>query len=372
MLLNKTVFLEGGGTQICEYDTDDLRLSGLWISVFVLSAALNLFAIFGNCIVVLACFLQKKKPPLIVYIHALALSDLFYALVAPLYTYRYVLQHWPSLVINFGLAGRLSHSVTLIGNTFSSISSWLVVALTLDRLILTKLPFKAGTLSTSKRAYLVILTIVLCCCSVNAVWVYEFLEVPITVLPCNGYWIIPNEVERDDGSIYTPIRYRKAYQLYAIISAVLFLYALPTLIIIVSNTLVILALKTSNPASQKLVASAKATVKRLKEIRLTKMIIVVSITFVISNVPDVTTRLLWKFISPLIVAKVQPIAHLFLMINVGANFIVYSMFNKHLFDTIISLCRPKKCCLRPNAVAEEVPSSSGSKFPNSQSVELSG
>jgi len=92
MLLNKTVYLEGGaGTQLCSYDPDDLKLSVLWIIIFILSLALNAFAVIGNSIVVAACFLQKSRPSLLIYIHALAFSDLLYALVAPLYTYRYVL-----------------------------------------------------------------------------------------------------------------------------------------------------------------------------------------------------------------------------------------------------------------------------------------
>ena len=91
MKLNKTVYTEGGGTQICQYETDDLKLSPLWITIFVISLILNIFAIVGNLIVIVACFLQKKKQrkaPLIIYIHTLAFSDLLYALVAPLYTYR--------------------------------------------------------------------------------------------------------------------------------------------------------------------------------------------------------------------------------------------------------------------------------------------
>lgn len=90
VVMNKSVYLESGGITVCEYDTDDLTLSGLWITIFVISAALNLFAIVGNVIVVVACFMQKQKPkpPLIIYIHALAFSDLLYALTAPLYTYR--------------------------------------------------------------------------------------------------------------------------------------------------------------------------------------------------------------------------------------------------------------------------------------------
>ena len=88
MRLNKTVLLSNGGLKLCEYETDEIALEGLWTFIFVVSVILNLFAIIGNSIVILACFLQKKRPSLIVYIHALAFSDLFYGLLAPFYTYR--------------------------------------------------------------------------------------------------------------------------------------------------------------------------------------------------------------------------------------------------------------------------------------------
>lgn len=253
-----------------------------------------------------------------------------------------MLQHWPHLIINFGLAGRLSHHLTLIGNTFSSISSWLVVALTIDRLILTRLPFKASVLSTPKRTYINIFVIVFLCCAVNAVWMYEFFEVPISVLPCNGYWIIPKKVTNPaDSSVYIPIRYREEYKIYAIVSAVLFLYAIPTTVLVISNILILLSFKKPlvNPGRE----NKRQSRKRLGEVRLTKMIITVSVVYILCNMPDIATRLLWKFVDPLIVGKVQPAAHLFLMVNVGANFIVYSLFNKHLFDTIITTV--KRCCI---------------------------
>ena len=88
MKLNKTVRLPDGGLQLCEYDTDDITLAGFWTTIFVLSLILNIFAIVGNLIVIIACFQQKKRIPLIIYIHALAFSDLFYASVAPFHVYR--------------------------------------------------------------------------------------------------------------------------------------------------------------------------------------------------------------------------------------------------------------------------------------------
>lgn len=88
MKYNRTVWGEDGQLELCEYDADELRKSSFWIAIFVISVLVNLFAIAGNVIVILACFLQKNKPPLLIYIHGLACSDLLYAFVAPFYTYR--------------------------------------------------------------------------------------------------------------------------------------------------------------------------------------------------------------------------------------------------------------------------------------------
>ena len=88
MKLNKTVRLPDGGLQLCEYDTDDLTLPGFWTTMFVISLIFNIFVIIGNVVVILACFLQKKKVPTIIYINALAFSDLLYALLNPFYAYR--------------------------------------------------------------------------------------------------------------------------------------------------------------------------------------------------------------------------------------------------------------------------------------------
>ena len=93
VVLNKSVCLDGGDTLLCEYDTESLKLSPLWISISVISLVLNLFAAIGNILVIAACCMQKRKPSLIIYIQALAVSDLLYSLAAPFYTYRYVMKN---------------------------------------------------------------------------------------------------------------------------------------------------------------------------------------------------------------------------------------------------------------------------------------
>ena len=83
MILNKTVYLMNGSTKVCEYNTEDVQLSALWTTIYSLTLALNIFAVVGNAVVILACCLQKQKTPLVIFVLALAVSDLCFALIAP-------------------------------------------------------------------------------------------------------------------------------------------------------------------------------------------------------------------------------------------------------------------------------------------------
>lgn len=402
MKLNRTVWLKTGGIGLCEYDTEDLSLASLWNTIFAASLALNAFALVGNLIVVLACFFQKHRPPLIIYIHALAFSDLLYAIVAPFYTYRYhysliirlsslsniyhyhiichanyslsifpfdcycyanvfgcryALQYWTSITVNFALVARLARLTTILGNMFSSISCWLVVALTVDRLILTRFPFKASRWSTPKRTHWSIFLIILLCSAFNGVLAYEFYETPVSINECYGYWSIPNEVIRDDNSTYTPLRYKSSYRPYILTSNILILYALPTITMLTANVLIMISFRKNKFSTVS--ENPRMSRKKAAEIRLTKMISVVSIIFIICNIPDIVTRILWKFKSPIFMSNIQPIAHLSLMCNVGANFIVYALFNRHLFDTMLTWAR--RCCFVRGSVAIQSSSTNNSQ-----------
>ena len=75
-----------GSAKVCEYNTEDVQLSPLWTTIYSLTLALNIFAVVGNAVVVVACAVQKQKAPLMIYIQVLAVSDLCYALAAPFAT----------------------------------------------------------------------------------------------------------------------------------------------------------------------------------------------------------------------------------------------------------------------------------------------
>ena len=206
-------------------------------------------------------------------------------------------------MINFQLAGRLTYCRTLIGHTLTSISCWIVVALTIDRFVLVRLPYRAAKLSTAKRTYISLVTIVLLCCGFNSVWAVELYEVPVTILPCTGLWQLPYQVVKADGSVYIPLRFRPRYQTYSIISTGLILYALPVIIIIVCNTLI--SRSFCDPALSTLRKSCNHRRRRMRELRLCRMILTVSVIFIICNIPDIISRVLCKFISPVAVGMLH-------------------------------------------------------------------
>jgi len=235
---------------------------------------------------------------------------------------------WPNLIINWTLMGKMSHYMTNVGSVLIGASSWLVVALTIDRLILIKFPFKAKQLSTPTRANVAIFVIYLGVIGIVGFWIFEFFEVPININDCTGYWAVPKQVPTGNGTFYIPHRFRKSYHWFAVVSLLLALYVTPVAILIVCNVLIIKWLR-SAPA-----IAARNAKKRQKEKRLAKMIVVVSFIYITCNILDTVTRLLWIWVDPHLVGNLQSIGHVLLMINVGANFVVYALMNKNLFTTI--------------------------------------
>ena len=230
----------------------------------------------------------------------------------------------------------------------ATISTWLVVALTIDRFILTKIPTKARTWSTPKRAHIVTGLIVFLSIAVNVPYIYEINEVPVHIDECTGYWEIPMVVVREDNSTYIPNRYQPGYKTSFTIISVLLLYLIPATIMIVCNTMITQSLN----SNQRQARGTKVSQRRLAERRLSKMIIVVSVCFIVCNLPNTITFILWGVLPIHVVASIQPVAHLFLMINVAANIVIYSMFNKHLFTAVNNMCA--KCCFQCECVHDKI------------------
>ena len=188
-------------------------------------------------------------------------------------------------------------------------------------------------------AYIAILLVVLLSLACNVPYIYEVNETKVIINECAGYWRIPQLVVREDNSTYVPSRYLPGYRTTVTIVSVLTFYVIPTIILIFCNALIIKSLK-STPKVVKL--TKRCSQRFLAENKCRKVAIAVSICFMIFNLPNTVTHILWGVLPTHIVEKIQPIAHLFLMINVGVNIVIYSVFNKFMFSTAAGL--GKKCC----------------------------
>jgi len=258
---------------------------------------------------------------------------------------RFFLGFLPKLIINWNLLAKAALYLTNVGSIFNAASSWLVVALTIDRLILIKFPFKAKKLSTPFRTYLIVICIYLGVVGVNGLWFYEFFEVPVIIDDCTGYFKVPKQIPTGNHTFYTPARYRPVYHWFAILSLMLVVYVSPVLVLIISNTMIIKWLRlasTVGPRNEK---------KRQREKVLAKMTLVVSSIFIVCNILDTVTRMLWVWVPHRIVGNIQVFAHFLVMINVGANFVVYSLMNNTLFDSVREKCA---CCFRNSMRSQRV------------------
>ena len=237
-------------------------------------------------------------------------------------------------MINFSMVGKLAHASAPYRNVFITASSWLVVALTIDRFILIKIPTKSSVLSTCKRAYIVIVVISILSVAVNIPYIYDMNELPPVINSCTGYFKFPS-ITREDNSTYTPLRYQRSYQLAKVVFSSIIDYILPVIVTSILNTVAINSLREKRKVGSE---SSRVTKRRQADLKLTKMIMVVSVVFMICALPDAVLKACRQFVPGQNLLKALPIIQIFLVINVAANFVVYCLFNKHLFGALKTLC----------------------------------
>ena len=237
-------------------------------------------------------------------------------------------------MINFSMVGKLAHASAPYRNVFITASSWLVVALTIDRFILIKMPTKSSVLSTCKRAYIVIVVISILSVAANIPYIYDLNEVEVVINSCTGHWRFPS-ITREDNSTYTPLRYQQPYQLAMVVFSLIINYILPVIVISILNTVTIKSLREKRKVGSE---SSRVTQRRQADLKLTKMIIVVSVIFMICALPDVVLKVIRQFLPAQKLFKALPIIQILQMMNVTANFFVYCLFNKHLFGALKTLC----------------------------------
>lgn len=260
--------------------------------------------------------------------------------------YRFILPYWTNATINFWMVGKLAMIFSPFRNVFITASSWLVAAIAIDRFILIKLSTKAKVLSSNKRTYIVIVVISILSVAVNIPQIYDINEVPAVIDSCTGSWRYI-KIIREDNSTYTPLRSQKTYKIVKLVLSVLIDYVLPVAVINVLNFVTIRLLRSKRKIGSE---NSQAARRRIADLKLVKMITVVSVVFMICVLPETILRICRIFLSAVSLHKALPIVQIFLMINVAANFVVYCLLNKHLFEALKTLCG--KCFKRDKKVSD--------------------
>ena len=217
------------------------------------------------------------------------------------------------------------------------------------------MPTKSSVLSTCKRAYIVIVVISVLSVTVNIPYIYEMNELPAVINSCTGFWRFPR-ITREDNSAYTPLRSQKSYQLAMVVFSSIVNYVLPAIIMSILNTVTIKSLKTNRKIGSE---SSRVIQRRQADLKLTKMIITVSVVFMICVLPHTIVEVVRRVGPSPKLPKALPIVQIFLMINVAANFVVYCLFNKHLFGALKTLCGKCFKCVKEVTTNNQVTTSTG-------------
>ena len=196
------------------------------------------------------------------------------------------------------------------------------------------MPTKSSVLSTCKRAYIVIVVISILSVAANVPYIYDLNEVEVVINSCTGHWRFPS-ITREDNSTYTPLRYQRSYQLAKVVFSSIIDYILPVIVMSILNTVAIRSLRAKRKVGSE---SSRVTRRRQADLKLTKMIIVVNVVFLLCVLPHVVVEVVRQVGPSPKLPKALPIVQIFLMINVAANFVVYCLFNKHLFGALETLC----------------------------------
>ena len=248
---------------------------------------------------------------------------------------RFAAEYWTSIAINLELLSHMSYNVVPSLKVCLTISSWLVVALAIDRLLLIRFPHKASRINTAKNAYIITVIIVILSIAVTYGLAVEHYDTNYIASQCRVTSVVPKQTNRTDGSVYVPLAHQASYRIPQTAFILLARYIVPAIIVVVCNCKFKSLVK-----SRKRVGNASrstALENRLSKSRITKMITVVSVMFLVFNLPHNFLIVVFKFLQPTARDACLTLAQFSIAINTSCNILIYSFFNKKLFSTILQI-----------------------------------
>lgn len=242
----------------------------------IISPVQLILATFGNTMIIATFCLMKDPPTLSAYFCALAISDLLFLYFA------LGLYQWASVQLDFYFF--LLHDITCKLNSFfiyacGAMSSWLLVAMTVQRAMCVVWPHVVNAYCTHKTSRLIVAIIVIL---ISALYSHIFYG--ITLFPAVNNSTSLYMLCASSTKVYEEFFQKTWVMADAIISS----FA-PFAILLISNTVlfrtVLMSVKT---ARQRLATgqSAQVSVRKKKAESLTVTLISLSLTFLVLTAPN--------------------------------------------------------------------------------------
>ncbi|CAF2503175.1 unnamed protein product [Rotaria sp. Silwood2] len=309
-----------------------------------------------------------------VYLTSLSISDMITCITIML-----------MLLIQFLLQTRQSTSVTIflrqveiilgaLAAASRVLSFWISTAVTIDRYILICYPLYGKIFCTLNRAKIVSRTlfIVAFIYSVPLLFEYEVIKMPSVyqMVQFDNESAALNDERLSKNSMlvtkgYTDLAKRRAYRWAYLFFNAIFVYTLPTLIIIFSNLQLISALKRRRSRAKNirrrhhLNHSGKITRQSNRfhhsKYSITIMVIAMVLALLLCRSPTIVLWILWSFeltiktffdsSSSSFVRRFHNIANLIAIINAATNFIPFCVFGQLFRDECLTIY----CCRKPTS-----------------------
>ncbi|XP_074645973.1 putative G-protein coupled receptor F59B2.13 [Tubulanus polymorphus] len=239
------------------------------------------------------------------YLAALAVFDTFTLVV---YSLPFINQaFYPYSLVTFenSLSCKIYEYLSSIND---AASSWMVVILTMERLVIVVWPFAARTVATPAFSRKVIL-IMSIFWSVSCIYIFIATKFDINLQSCvmTSFW----------------------YNIYFSVSPVTIVY-IPTVSVLICNALLIILLRRSNGFGQSSGKSASAT-------KATVMVLMVSLLFTVCTLPNTVFAFILPYVSlsPQTVIDISSITSAIYGMNSAINFYVYLLSGDEVRNFVV-------------------------------------
>uniref|UniRef100_A0A914VMJ9 G-protein coupled receptors family 1 profile domain-containing protein n=1 Tax=Plectus sambesii TaxID=2011161 RepID=A0A914VMJ9_9BILA len=287
----------------------------------------------GNCLNLMVLLNKKMRSRTNLLFAAMAFADLAFLVVfLPQYFFiAQILIRFPDLLITYY---SVNNHLTALANWFSATSIWLIVAVTIERVTVVRSPFQASIRDLSWKFALTIVGIFAAAFAMTFFHHFSWRSVQ----DADGVW----RQKAINEHIVEPI---------VILNAVA-VFALPCVVLVVLNVLLIRALKQQTfPSDVKDGGtgdrmSQHSTSRSRNEKKVTYMVVVIVSSFIVCNAPSAIMfimRLAYaEMKKSMTFALLNSITNTLVVTGKVLNFILFCTSSKHFRKLLID--RIKHCC----------------------------